>query len=99
MTDLRVVEYEDPCSELEGLGYPPSLAKACCDPFDYALQLRDGTILHFTSAYAHGAWVNIQFGGFTDHIPPPEMGGFSFERGVDVRVSDIVWCADAPNGS
>jgi hypothetical protein len=24
---------------------------------------------------------------------------FIFDRGLDVRLSEIVWCADAPNGS
>ena len=35
MTEFRVVEHESPLEELEAQGYPPSLAKACYDPFEY----------------------------------------------------------------
>ena len=104
MTELRVVEHESPLEELEAQGYPPSLAKACYDPFEYVLVLRSGTLLHFESASPRGQWVHIEFGGYApprilDAARMDRAGHFSFDRGMDVRVADIVWCADAPNGS
>lgn len=86
-------------ARLAAMGYPPSLIKACRDPFDYALQLRNGPIIHFFAAYEHGEWVTLVFEPAVDIHAPTPMGGYPFERGVNVRVADIVWCADAPNGS
>jgi hypothetical protein len=77
--------------------YPPALQKACVDPFDYALKLRTGEIWTFESAKAVSReWVCIvDFHENSGGQKPP----FPFVRGVDVRVADIVWVADAPRGS
>jgi hypothetical protein len=85
--------------------YPPSLLKAAEDCFDYALRLSSGEIIRFHSAKIHGDYVTLYGGdGSYDsqalvdcqqHSSMP----FIFDRGLDVRVSDIVWCADAPSGS
>lgn len=113
MTELHVVETVDPCEGLAELGYPPSLVKACCDPFDYALGLRDGRVIEFYTAFAHGDWVTLvgqeEWHTWTDAEgnrksqatgDTPVAGlPYACPRGVDIRVADIVWCADAPNGS
>lgn len=81
--------------------YPWSLLKACCDPFSYALGLRDGTIIEFHEAEIMGEWVRIE-GVADQHGDCPfddEVYGYKFPRGLDVRFEDIRWCADAPYGS
>jgi hypothetical protein len=79
--------------------YPPALIKAVGDPFDYALRLVTGEIFRFTSATIHGEYVTLEgFGGSTGETLPQKMA-YPFPRGLDVRVSAIVWCADAPEGS
>ena len=77
---------------------PHSLIKATYDSFDYAMKLRTGEVIRFREAKIHGAFVtlNIDQNGGTDKR---HYNDFSFERGLDVRLSDIVWCADAPDGS
>lgn len=84
--------------------YPPALIKAACDPFDYALRLETGEVLRFTSATIHGEYVTLVSDGddktfAADAIPAAQRLAYPCPRGVDVRVSAIVWCADAPEGS
>lgn len=80
------------------LKYPPSLLKACYDTFDYALRLRTGEVLFFESATIHGDFVTLE-------LSDNSMGQHEddrrclFDRGLDIRASEIVWCADAPDGS
>jgi len=98
---------DQPMSEMDDMfgdptgEFPPALAKALTDhPWEYALGLRDGRVIHFSGA-------ELLQGGKWIHLPGPDdkyrcdLSGvdFTFERGIDVRISDIVWVADAPNGS
>ena len=84
--------------------YPPSLLKAAQDYFEYALRLSSGEIIRFNSAEICGDYVTL-YGGdgsydsrsLADCVQPSQP--FIFDRGLDVRLSEIVWCADAPNGS
>jgi hypothetical protein len=72
------------------------LRKACNDSFQYALQLRDGTVFEFEEADPiDDEWVRIS--GIS--MAPNTFHKFTFARGLDVRVSEIVWVADAPHGS
>jgi hypothetical protein len=84
-------------------GYPPALVKACEDPFDYALKLRTGELWYFNEATPiNREWVSIntvEAFGHSDEASRLETKRPPFDRGVDVRVSDIVWVADAPHGS
>lgn len=76
---------------------PQSLLKACIDPFSYALRLRTGDVIEFESATIHGDFVTLK-----NDAPETALSGglpFPCPRGVDVRLDDIVWCADAPHGS
>jgi hypothetical protein len=82
--------------------YPPSLLKALMDPFEYALKLRSGEIYFFISARVNGRFVTLELDD--DPRAPFEETGIArpvleFPRGVDVRLSDFVWCADSPSGS
>jgi hypothetical protein len=69
--------------------YPQSLLKSLHDPFHYSLQLRGGEIIRFTAARIKGEFAHLMF----DDLYPANRP-FPFERGVDVRIADIVWSAD-----
>ena len=76
-----------------------ALAKACYDhPFDYALKLRTGEVIRFYEARViNPEWIHIEF-NTSDQLPEkriPYLG----ERGIDIRIADIVWVMDAPEGS
>ena len=81
--------------------YPPSLLKATDDTFDYALKLTTGEIIRFSQATLHGDYVTLlPAGGWNGPgFDPPFQGHLTCPRGVDVRLDQIVWCADAPEGS
>jgi hypothetical protein len=82
--------------------YPASLLKSVIDPFMYALKLRTGEVVYFQEcridgAYAHLTLQELYMGNLIpDGVETVVHGG---ERGIDVRVDDIVWCVDAPFGS
>jgi len=76
------------------------LAKACSDkPFDYALKLRSGEVVRFSGAeIIRPGWIHL------DVFPPdaqPANNGLPFpaDRGIDVRIDEILWVMDAPHGS
>ena len=84
---------------------PPALVKALDDQFDYALGLRNGQVIRFSIARLSGKWVHI-VGEEGDTHEGGARGGiemsdsdFHFPRGLDIRLSDIMWVADAPLGS
>jgi hypothetical protein len=89
------------CLVCEGK-YPEALVKASCDEFDYMLRLATGEVWTFTSCEIDGGWVHLKFAGLSDGL---WRGRFEeserppFDRGVDVRLDQIVWVADAPFGS
>ncbi|MBI4370399.1 MAG: hypothetical protein HY547_09245 [Elusimicrobia bacterium] len=93
--------------ELERLGYPGDLAKACIDNcFFYALELKNGWIIEFSGASPiNEEWVHLDLTktscGQCERLKQTDkrLSRFCFERGLDVRVSEIIWCADAPHGS
>lgn len=74
---------------------PTSLIKACYDDFDYALGLKSGRVIRFNQATIRGLFADLL-------IPQYEafyVNGWPMPRGVEVRISDIEWCCDAPEGS
>ncbi|MAD79433.1 MAG: hypothetical protein CMJ50_01130 [Planctomycetaceae bacterium] len=82
----------------ETYGYPPALAKACVDPFDYAMKLETGELIFFEEATPHNFdWVYIRSTDDPSDRRPRDIP--LCDRGLFVRVSSIVWVADAPNGS
>lgn len=80
-----------------------ALAKACFDEFDYALKLRTGEVIRFSLAtYLGNGWIHLNVEGCNqpDHYPLAfSKLSRGVDRGVDVRLSDIVWVMDAPEGS
>lgn len=76
-----------------------ALAKACEDPFDYALKLKTGEVIYFHQAsILNKEWIHLSLLPYDDQ---PSVGRIAYkaDRGVDVRMSEIVWVMDAPNGS
>jgi len=83
---------------LEALLGGGALAKACCDPFDYALKLRTGEVVRFKFATIINAdWIHLELEA--EDQPTDNRIPFKADRGMDVRLSDIVWVMDAPCGS
>ncbi len=76
-----------------------ALAKAIHDPFDYALKLRAGEVITFEFAeIIDRDWVRLHLKK-QDEQPNKNRLPFPAPRGMDVRLSDIVWVMDAPEGS
>lgn len=89
--------------------YSPSLAKVCIDNFYGAIGVNGQVLMFETINPISPTWVHIP--PCEDDWHPyisermADMGvivvgqGDTFPRGIDVRVADISWCADAPCGS
>lgn len=76
-----------------------ALAKACYDPFDYALKLRTGEVIRFESArLISPEWIHIEVMPIDDQ-PNQNRLPYPAIRGMDIRIADIVWVMDAPIGS
>jgi len=76
-----------------------ALAKACQDCFDYAMKLRTGEVINFSFAEViNNEWVHLTLKE-TNEQPIANRIAYPADRGVDVRMSDIVWVMDAPEGS
>jgi hypothetical protein len=103
VTDKSVESADEVCDEHARM-LPPSLLKALVDPFDYALALRDGTVVRFSHAEISGEFA-VLFGDSQVGDTPVTMfrseGLVTYQcpRGLDVRIADIMWCADAPQSS
>jgi hypothetical protein len=75
-----------------------ALAKACVDPFDYALKLRTGEVIRFERArMLDPRWIHLSLGDWEQDAV--KILPYKADRGVDIRVADIVWVMDAPEGS
>ena len=77
-----------------------ALAKACHDDgFDYALKLRTGEVIRFMGAkILTPEWIHLDVMSMSDQ-PEDNYLPYKADRGVDVRIADIVWVMDAPEGS
>jgi hypothetical protein len=82
--------------------YPDALIKATCDIFNFAMRLTTGELIRFQEAIINGDWVHLTGSeyhpGVHDESVFPELP-HPCPRGIDVRISQIVWVADAPEGS
>ena len=95
---LRMQERE---TQLQQVGWPWPLVKALSDCYDYRIGLRDGSVVHFTSASCtddpQPQWVTIEADGLEVTGPLKsqldESEGYP-ARGLVVRVSEIVWAID-----
>ena len=96
------IDEDDPVFATEqAFQYPDALAKACHDPFEYAVGLVSGLVVSFTEAnHISREWVHLS--GIVSCEPGPLVLAdrtILFDRGLDVQVSQIVWVCDAPHGS
>jgi hypothetical protein len=78
---------------------PPALVKAVGDRFQYACRLRTGDIVRFTGAAICGEYATLELDTQLWPGDPARDVPYPFPRGLDVRIEDIVWCGDAPDGS
>jgi hypothetical protein len=78
---------------------PPALVKAVGDRFQYACRLRTGDIVRFTGATIRGEYATLELDTQLWPEDPAREVPYPFPRGLDVRIVDIVWCGDAPDGS
>ena len=93
---------------------PYALRKAENDPFDYALQLTNGLIIRFeTLDFLNRNWIRIpdecikethpweRIQRGTPAYPYHTYGplNFTFDRGIEININQIVWVTDAPEGS
>ena len=96
--DWGVYENEEG-RQIEILTGSAALAKACQDPFDYAMKLRTGEVIYFSFAKVlNKEWVHLDIKPMNEQ-PLANRIAYPAHRGVDVRLSDIVWVMDAPRGS
>lgn len=109
-TSVTVASHD---AELMALGWPPWLAKAAGDPFMYAIGLRTGLTLTFTEAERiDGAPTWVRLRGVAQYTFPfsktigvddaplrVHEAPYTFARGLEVRLTDILWVADAPFGT
>lgn len=83
---------KDTQQNVEKTGYPPALLKATEDPFNYILKLKTGEVIVFQSAIAvTNDWVILEK---IDYEASTIGQSRLFSKGLNVRVSEIVWCAD-----
>lgn len=90
-------------------GIPWPLGKASLDEFDYAVGLRDGTVIQFERCVFDRDHVFAWLKGVRGHSMPVARNSgarsserdtpFSFDRGLVIRLADVMWAADAPFGS
>lgn len=102
---LDIDPFQEACDVGRAFGIPHALVKASIDPFTYAVGLRDGRVIVFKSCSFDADHVFVTLKGVESHnIQAPADGykrdhSFTFERGIDIRIVDILWAADAPWGS
>ena len=87
-------EHEAELDRYRALVGSPVLVKSIMDHFSYALKLRTGEIIRFAEAeYCGGDWIHLVEACF--QVPISEKSQ-DFPRGIDIRISDIVWAQDDP---
>ena len=78
---------------------PPSLERALVETAEYALRLRTGELVRFARAERRGAFVVLYAAEVPDAGPSAAESLAAFPHGLEVRISDIVWCARGPTSA
>lgn len=74
--------------------YPDSLLRAVTVQGEHALQLRNGIVIEFDQAQINGDWVWLSFVHW--RLPEGDLPEWGFLDGIEVRFTDILWCAVNP---
>ena len=75
--------------------WPPRLIRSMDDTWYFALRLRSGELVHFQTAHLLSReWARLD-GAEIEGASPDLTPAAWPERGLDVRVSDIVWIIEA----
>lgn len=80
--------------QLVRAGWPGHLIKAAFDFYQYRLRLRTGEVIDFSYARPGASLEWARLDGVSMVEDDHTLDYFT-ERGVDVRVADIVWVGDA----
>jgi hypothetical protein len=92
--EMRMTTVEEFLDPMYQATLPPALWKATHDSYVYWMKLRTGELLRFERARIDGEWVHlhncVHLGPF-----PHQTDDFNLGRGMDVRLSDIVWVVDS----
>lgn len=78
----------------------PALVKSCLhDNRDYTLKLRSGEVVRYGGAKWHGnGWLTLLDVVIQDEMTEHKQLPFLVKNGVDVRLEEILWVMDEPNG-
>jgi hypothetical protein len=87
-SDLPPADFPPSEPEQHSPDIPAALRKATGDPYEYAALARTGYWLLFTEASIRGEWVHL------DGIRGTNMPIGPLERGIDIRLDEIVAVAD-----
>jgi hypothetical protein len=86
--------------------WPSALGKAAHEDHDYAVGLRDGTVVRFGRAQlTRAGWALLLPAGRVNRLYVVSLydrlagPGTSWTHGIEVRVDSVVWVADTPSGS
>jgi hypothetical protein len=90
---LRVLRHGAFCEGCKAI-FGSHLATSLCDEFDYVIYLKNGMEICCHRISLNGEWLEIGAEGLKVSASP-----FSFPRGLQVRLSEVVLVADAPDGS
>lgn len=99
-----MTESEYPCVVTDKMiaTWPAALIKAVNDNWGFRMKLRTGEVFKFGSAEPiNDEWVHIPIKPdfARDHMRHlSQVFGEVHERGIDIRVSDIVWIVDSEDG-
>lgn len=80
---------------LEAAGWPSSLIKAVFDPFEYTAGVQGLGVIEFESARVDSpGWVHLISPHTSEVVGPNPAHAAHWQRGIDVRLSAILWVAD-----
>lgn len=101
-------ELQIKASMAKGIG--PELSKIIEDDFFFAIGLKNGQVIRGNRATLHGDWLMVDgettIGDLKSQQATPQYASaedrtkvWNLQRGIEVRISEIAWVADAPEGS
>ncbi len=97
--EIEQAKLEKKASRLRKITGSAVLEKACLDPFDYAVGLKNGTVIRFMAVNVISDKVIELLDVHGAEQPPTNFLPYPVPRGVEIMVSEIAWAADAPIGS